>query len=153
MCHVVLLLPLAGLGVFWLLPTPAAAIVYVVILLASALLFKRVADALRRDVQTGAETLLGASAHVIHAGPTGLIVQLRGTLWRAEQAERGRREWSRGEQVRVTGRRGNTLEVTPFPTDAALDSSPADSRPAFPATKQDLPLRTGRRPLREGPER
>ncbi len=114
MCHLVLLLPLVGLSVFWLLPAPAAIIAYLIILGASALLYKAVVDAMRREVQTGAETLLGATAHVTYEGPVGLIVQLRGTLWKANCVGRKGYKWSRGEQARVIGRRGNTLEVTPL---------------------------------------
>jgi len=63
----------------------------------------------RYRVRTGAEGLVGERAEVVAAcDPTGRV-RLRGELWRA-RAERPVRA---GDQVRVTGVDGLTLEVAP----------------------------------------
>lgn len=63
----------------------------------------------RYRVSTGAEGLIGERAEVVAAcDPTGRV-RLRGELWRA----RADRPVRAGDQVRVTGVDGLTLEVAP----------------------------------------
>ncbi len=66
----------------------------------------------RRAVQVGAETLIGRVVEVAEeCRPYGLI-RVQGELWRARCAEGA----DRGEQVRIVGREGLTLEVTREPS-------------------------------------
>jgi membrane-bound serine protease (ClpP class) len=63
----------------------------------------------RRQIQMGAETLIGASAEVVsECRPLGQV-RVQGELWRA-QCDRGA---SPGETVRILGREGLTLLVEP----------------------------------------
>jgi len=62
----------------------------------------------RRTVQVGAETLIGRVVEVAdECRPNGRI-RVQGELWKAHCPEGA----ARGEQVRVTGLEGLTLEVT-----------------------------------------
>ena len=64
MCHLVLLMPVIGLAVFFVLPLPIAVLVYLAILGVSILLYKAVIDAMSRRVVTGREAMLGTHAGV-----------------------------------------------------------------------------------------
>jgi membrane-bound serine protease (ClpP class) len=65
----------------------------------------------RREVQVGAETLIGRVVEVAEdCRPLGLI-RIQGELWRA-RCEGGA---ARGDRVRVTARDGLTLEVVREP--------------------------------------
>jgi membrane-bound serine protease (ClpP class) len=63
----------------------------------------------RYRVQTGAEGLIGARAEVVERCDPNGRVRLRGEIWRA----RADVPAANGEQVRVTGVDGLTLEVEP----------------------------------------
>lgn len=114
MCHLVLLMPVAGLAVFFVLPFPEALAVYLVILGVSALVYKAVIDAMRRRVVTGREAILGGLADVKRVEPRRLVVCLRGELWTADAAGFIDGVPRLGEQVVVTEIRGNRLTVGPL---------------------------------------
>lgn len=113
MCHLVLLIPVFGLGVFFFLPLPYAAVIYLVICGASALLYRAVIKAMCRRVVTGTEALLGAQASVRRVDPGRMVVCLRGELWTARPAGFTGTPHP-GEQVVVTEIRGNRLVVGPL---------------------------------------
>jgi membrane protein implicated in regulation of membrane protease activity len=65
----------------------------------------------RREVQAGAETLIGRVVEVAEeCRPYGLV-RVQGELWRARAADGA----DRGERVRIVGRDGLTLEVERAP--------------------------------------
>ena len=113
MCHLVLLMPVFGLAVFFLLPLPYAAAIYLLILLATALLYRAVVKAMCRRVVTGTEAMLGASASVRRVDPGRMVVCLRGELWTARPVGFSEGNPLPGEQVVVTDIRGNRLVVGP----------------------------------------
>lgn len=120
MCHLALLLPVVGLGVFFVLPLPWALAAYLVIAGATALLYKAVIDAMRRRVVTGREALLGARVAVRRVEPGRLVVCLGGELWTAQGAgfdDGGPRP---GDHVVISQVRGNTLVVSPLATSATV---------------------------------
>lgn len=80
MCHLVLLMPVLGLGVFFVLPLPVALAAYLLIVGATAVLYKAVIDAMRRRVVTGREALLGARVDVRRVESGRLVVSLGGEL-------------------------------------------------------------------------
>jgi len=102
-CHFLLLMPVGGLALFLFLPWPLALAGYVPIAAASALIYRKSAEAMRLPVQTGQETLLGATGEVIDlAKPGGVashLVRCRGEIWSV---------WAReplqaGDRVRFSG--------------------------------------------------
>ncbi|MHB8867300.1 MAG: NfeD family protein [Thermoleophilia bacterium] len=120
MCHLALLLPVVGLGVFFVLPLPWALVSYLVIAGATVLLYKAVIDAMRRRVVTGREALLGARVDVRRVESNRLVVCLGGELWSAQGAgfhDGGPRP---GDLVVISQVRGNTLVVSPPATPASV---------------------------------
>jgi len=102
-CHFLLVMPIAGLALFFVLPWPLALAGYVPIAAASFLIYYLSAKALRLPVQTGQESLLGTSGKVVGPlAPGGLashIVRCRGELW----SVRAREPLRPGDYVRITG--------------------------------------------------
>lgn len=82
-CHLLLLVPLAGLGLFFVLPWPAAAAVNA--LLAAFALGIAIPGmrALKRPVLTGREALVGTSAEAASDIEREGLVRCQGELWTA----------------------------------------------------------------------
>ena len=108
MCHLLLLMPLVALPLFWLLPLPAALSTYAVVVLLSGGVYWLALRAMYRPVITGAEELVGSTGDVvgIHAGR--LSVRIHGEVWTATTKDRLRS----GDRVRVTGIDGLVLSVS-----------------------------------------
>lgn len=87
MCHLVLLIPLIGLPVFWVMPLPAASLTYGALLIVSALLYFSLMKSMRMRPVTGMESLMGREAKVVSKSQFGrhteYLVRLNGELWRA----------------------------------------------------------------------
>lgn len=115
MCHLVLLMPVVGLGVFFVLPLPVALAVYLVIAAVSVLLYKAVVDAMRRRVVTGREGMLGARATVRRVESGRLVVRLGGELWTARAEGFEGAPPQPGDPVVVSAVHGNGLVVGPAP--------------------------------------
>jgi len=99
MCHILILLPLIALILFFLLPSAQATFVSVPFFLVFLWLAWVMWKDLRRPVSTGIEGLVGSRAQVVVKTTDGAKVSLRGELWNAESSD----ELSVGETVRVTG--------------------------------------------------
>lgn len=88
---ILLLLPLLGIVVFWLLPLPLAIPIYLVILLASGLMYWTIVRAMKKRSKNGVEALIGAEARVVSKlGPHGEAqyrVKVRGELWSANSRD------------------------------------------------------------------
>jgi membrane protein implicated in regulation of membrane protease activity len=111
MWHLIIMLPIVGIIVFFLLPLRAAIPVYLVILLASGLAYWSVARAMRRRPKTGREGLIGATARVVSrvqpGGNAQYLVRTQGELWGADSPD----ALKEGELVTVTGMDGLKLRV------------------------------------------
>jgi membrane-bound serine protease (ClpP class) len=107
MYHLILLMPLIGLGLFWLLPFAFALPLYLVVLLLSGYIYFVMVRAMRRPVETGAQALVGKSADVVEADVHGLEVRVEGATWQAISEGPLRK----GDKVRVVGVDGLTLRV------------------------------------------
>lgn len=107
MCHILLMMPVLGLSVFWFWPMDIALPVYFAVLFLSGMLYFLVFRAFREPVHSGAEAMLRQRGEVVETlDPDGLI-RLRGELWRATSSEHVRC----GEKVEVVGINRLTLEV------------------------------------------
>jgi len=82
-CHLVLLLPVAGIAVFWLWPLSIAVPVYGLILLVSGVVYYAMLVAMRHPVVTGREGLLHEIGEIVEASDSGLSVRVHGELWHA----------------------------------------------------------------------
>ena len=108
MCHVLLILPLLALPVFWWLPLGIAAPTYAVVLGLSGATYAAALKAMRRPVVTGKEALLHGEGLVERDADGELSVRILGERW-AARAEG--QELKSGDRVTVAGKDGLTLRV------------------------------------------
>ncbi len=107
MCHIILFMPIMGLGVFWIWPVEIAGPVYGMILVLSVILYIILVQTMKSPVKSGIKGMLNDRGVVVRSGKTDCLVQVHGELWKAVSQER----LSDGERVTVTGHRGLTLKV------------------------------------------
>lgn len=120
MCHLVLLLPIIALPVFWLWSWPIALGVYALVLVISVWTYLYVIFAMRRPVISGVEWTLHSRGVVVDDTPGGLRVRVNSEYWPAESDRPGHR----GDAVRVVGREGLTLivQAVASPSDTSAGS-------------------------------
>jgi len=86
-CHLLLIMPILGLGLFAMLPLGVALPIYVAVASVSLGVYWAAFQAMHRPVTTGREAMIGARAEVVtDLSPTGRI-RYRGELWRAMARE------------------------------------------------------------------
>jgi membrane protein implicated in regulation of membrane protease activity len=119
MCHLVLLLPVIGLVVFWILPLPMAIVVYATILIVTALLYRAALLAMRCPVRTGSEGLIGETGRMIDISGGGKSALVHGEIWRVENPK----PLNVGELVRVLAIHGLSLSVEPIRSDKSTGST------------------------------
>ncbi len=111
MCHLVLLMPVLALPIFWLMPLSFAIPIYIFIVLISGLLYRLIAKSIKRRPATGAESLIGDKAEVVSKSSTGghtqYLVRSQGELWSAHCLDSLRP----GETVNITALDGVKLVV------------------------------------------
>jgi membrane protein implicated in regulation of membrane protease activity len=110
-CHLLLMSPLIGLGLFLILPWTIALPLYLVIVAFSLFLYAKIRQSMRQLVMTGRESLLGHVAEV----RSGNTLQVAGEHWLIA----GREQWAPGQQVRIVGFKGLRLEVQPVNQDVS----------------------------------
>ncbi len=99
MCHLLLVLPLVSLGLFFFMPFEQALSLYILILLLCSILYWLIWRAIRRPVTTGIEGMIGGTAQVIQNGRGTAKVFFRGEIWDAICRD----DLSPGASVEVTG--------------------------------------------------
>jgi len=107
MCHLILMLPVVALPVFWLLPLTIAAPVYGAASTLAGVVYYFTWETGRRPVVIGRERLVGMQARVLGTEPV-LRVELDGEPWRAKSAD----TLAAGDVVRVDAVRDLTLRVS-----------------------------------------
>ena len=110
MCHLVLLIPLAGIPLFWLLPLEYALPINILLWIVSGLLGYKVVRAMMLSPKDGFKSLIGAEAMVVsivNQSYGQYLVKAGHELWTARSAETLRP----GERVVVTATDGIKLVV------------------------------------------
>lgn len=108
MAHLIFLLPILGLVVFWLLPLQAAVVVYALIVLVSVAAYVAIARAMRSPVETGSEGLVGQRGEVVEAEGGKPRVSVEGEIWHAVSGD----ELVSGDRVEILAvEAGLTLRV------------------------------------------
>ncbi|OGO40546.1 MAG: hypothetical protein A2147_02640 [Chloroflexi bacterium RBG_16_57_8] len=106
MCHLILLLPVLSLPLFWVLPLGYALPVNVAVALISAFAYWVVMKAMRLPARDGFHSLVGSEAEVLKELPRDhaarYLVRTHGELWSAY----ARDAFQRGDRVKITGVRG-----------------------------------------------
>ncbi len=107
-CHAVLLLPFAGLPLFWLLPLGYALPINIALWLATPFLYRLIRRAMRKPIQDGFQSLIGTEAEVVSKrspdGPSQYLVRAQGEgeLWSAYSTD----VLEIGEQVNIVAVKG-----------------------------------------------
>ena len=87
MCHLILFLPVFALPVFWFFPFQTALPAYLVIVGVSILVYLKIFKAMRRQVLTGSEGMIGKKGLVIEdIDPEGKILYYSGMQKQTETA-------------------------------------------------------------------
>jgi membrane protein implicated in regulation of membrane protease activity len=84
MCHLILLLPLVALPLFWLVPMSIAVPAYIAVLILSGGIYFLAIHAMHRPVQTGVEALLHSTGEVFRNEGGLFRVRVGSELWNAE---------------------------------------------------------------------
>lgn len=107
----IVMLPLLGVLMFWLLPFGVAIPAYIAVLAVSGLMYWGLVVLMRRQARFGREGMIGASAVVVSKlGPRSgakYVVRVRGELWNADSSD----DLKPGQQVTITAVVGLTLTV------------------------------------------
>lgn len=107
MCHLVLLLPILALPVFWIAPLAIAAPAYFVVLVFSGWVYWLAVSAMRRPVQTGVDALAHSTGKVISRNDGVLQVRVRSEIWNAESMD----ELQPGDRIEVVAVEAMRLKV------------------------------------------
>lgn len=111
MCHIILLLPLLTLPIFWLMPVQLAVPLYGLIVAFSGLTYWLLTRLMKKPVATGAQALVGATADVVsRVGPVkrdNFLVRAEGELWTAH----GTPSITPGDKVTITAVDGIKLTI------------------------------------------
>ncbi len=106
MCHLILLMPVLGLPLFWLLPLGYALPINIALWLVSAFLYWLIRKAMRKPIQDRFQSLIGTEAEVVSkralAHSARYLVRAQGELWSAYSAD----ALDIGEQVNIVAVRG-----------------------------------------------
>jgi membrane protein implicated in regulation of membrane protease activity len=108
MCHLLLVLPLLALPVWWLLPLRPAAEIYGVIVVVSGAMYYVALRMMHTPRAMDPDLIIGTRGRVVTNDHGRLQVQLKGEIWYA----RGASDLGTGETVEVTSRDGLTLGVS-----------------------------------------
>ncbi len=112
MCHIMLLMPVLALPLFWVLPPSQSIPIYVLLTVASGLLYWRISSSHKRPLQAGKESLIGTEAKVISslkpASEAQYLVRSAGELWGAMSRD----VLQPGDTVSITSVEGIRLVVT-----------------------------------------
>jgi inner membrane protein len=120
MCHLLLLMPLLAVPIFWIAPLTVALTVYIPILAMSLWLYWFAMKTMRRPVETGREQLLQSTGEVIDAADGSLRVRVRGEAWQAVSTD----ELHRDDTIEVTGMTGLKLHVRKIARDPHANDGP-----------------------------
>ena len=107
MCHLILLMPVISLVVFWIWPFSVAGPVYLLVTVLSVWMYVYIWRAMKRPVLGGAEELLHSEGEVVDVEGNTLHVRVHSEMWNAESKD----TLQRGDHIKVVGLSGLILRV------------------------------------------
>lgn len=107
MYHLVLIMPVLGLVVFWIWPLYVALPVYLVILTLSAMVYFALLKAMRLPIKTGLQGLMDEIGEITDIKDHKGHIDVHGEIWEAESIG----NLKKGDMAKVTGVNGLTLQV------------------------------------------
>ncbi len=122
MCHVLWMMPVLGLPLFWMFDFSVALSLYLGILALSGVVMVLTVASIRKPASSGIEAMHGEVAEVVEAIRRRGRVRHRNEYWYAESRD----PIDVGDQVRIVGHRGLCLQVERLRPGSA---APAPSTP------------------------
>lgn len=107
MCHLILLMPVLAIPLFWFVPLSLAAPVYSGILVVSGWVYFLAIRAMNRPVETGIEALVHSTGEVVGKEGDLFCVRVQSEIWNAESTDKLRP----GDRIEVIGVEGLMLKV------------------------------------------
>ncbi|MDV2503489.1 MAG: NfeD family protein [bacterium] len=107
MCHLILMMPLLGIGLFYVLPMAWALPLYGVVLVVSAILYGLIYRAHRQPVASGKESMLGREVVAVGGFEIQGWVRYQNVLWKVRSQE----PLAAGDRATIVGMHGMTLLV------------------------------------------
>ncbi len=107
MCHLILMMPLLGIGLFYVMPMAWAAPLYGAVLMVSATLYGLIYRAHRQPVASGKESMLGREIVATESFQVQGRVRYQNVLWKARSPE----PLAEGDHATIVGMHGMTLLV------------------------------------------
>lgn len=107
MCHLILLLPVFALSVFWIWPFSVAMPVYALVAALSLWMYVYIWRVMRLPVMAGMEELLHSVGEVVEAEDGVLRVHVHSESWNAVSPD----PLTRGDRVRIIAIKGLVLQV------------------------------------------
>lgn len=108
MCHLILLMPVFALAVFWIWPLAVAGPAYAAVAVLSLWMYVLIMQAMRRPVLSGTEELLHSFGEVVEVDGQTMRVRVHSELWNAESND----TLCSGDRVKVNGISGLILRVS-----------------------------------------
>ncbi len=85
MCHLILLIPVLAIPIFWLVPLNLAVPVYLLIISISGVFHWFIVKPMRNPVATGSESIIGSTAKAVSilepVGHDQYLARTRGEIW------------------------------------------------------------------------
>lgn len=116
MCHILLVLPLLALPVFWVWPLSVALPIYGAAAGLAAVTYWCAVRAMSQPRKNGAESLIGDTGQVVVSELGEVQVQIRNELWEAVSAV----PLHQGDRVKVVAAEPTRLRVQKLDANAAL---------------------------------
>lgn len=107
MCHLILLLPVLALPIFWVAPLSVAVPAYAAVVALSVWTYVLIMRSMHRPLESGVEKLEHDEGEVIETSGKRAMVRVESEIWQARCDE----ELRRGDRVRVLAVEGLTLRV------------------------------------------
>lgn len=107
MCHLILIMPVLALPVFWLWPLYVSLPVYAAISALTVWFYVRIWHSMKAPPSVGREAMLHRAGAVVEVRDRGLEVRIGNELWSAVSTDPVRQ----GDRVQVTGSSGLVLTV------------------------------------------
>jgi membrane-bound ClpP family serine protease len=127
MCHILWVMPILALPLFWFLDFSVALPLYLVILAISAVVQFLTIRSFRKPASSGMEGMRGDTAEVVEALHPRGTVRYHSEFWSAEARE----PIQVGETVRIVGNKGIRLLVEKLP-EPHVDSDTTGPRRTLP---------------------
>lgn len=131
MCHLLLVLPLLALPLFWVFPLSVALPAYGAVAGLSGAIYWYAIQAMKQPIQNGAESLVGKIGEVIESSDGDLRVRVHNELWYAVSPGT---TLYKGDYLEVVGVERMTLRVQKLNVDARYFGG-LSRPPAAPCSK------------------